>query len=90
MQSNQKCKCHQYNASKQIFLYFRYNEKKMQGLNNNLTSRPYCEQKETSQAGYQEETTQTSMQGQRMRKMTRNEFTPKFNNKKDSYHSVGT
>jgi hypothetical protein len=36
----------------------------MQGLNNNLTYRPHCKKKETSQAGYQEETTQASMQGQ--------------------------
>jgi hypothetical protein len=42
MQSNQKCKFH--NANKQIFLYFRYKEKKMQGLNNNFTSRPYYKQ----------------------------------------------
>jgi hypothetical protein len=62
----------------------------MQGLNNNLTGRPYCKKKETSQAGYQEATTQTNMQGQPMKKMTRKKFAQKFNNKKASYHSVGT
>jgi hypothetical protein len=62
----------------------------MQGLNNNLTGRPYCKKKETSQAGYQEVTTQTSVQGQQMRKMTRKEFPKEFTNKAASYHSVGT
>jgi hypothetical protein len=62
----------------------------MQGLNNNFIGRLHCKQKETSQARYQKATTQTSMQGQQMRKMTRKDFTQKFNNKKDSYYSVGT
>jgi hypothetical protein len=62
----------------------------MKGINNNLTGRPYCKKKERSQEGYQEETTQTSMQGQLMRKMTIKDFSQKFNNKKASYHSVGT
>jgi hypothetical protein len=44
---------------------------KMQGLNNNLIYIPYCKQKETKQAGYQEENTQTKMQGQPMKKMMR-------------------
>jgi hypothetical protein len=50
----------------------------MQGLKNNLTSKPYYKKKETSQASYQEATTQTSKQGQQMRKMTRKEFAQKI------------
>jgi hypothetical protein len=71
-------------------LYFRYKEKKMQGLNNNFTGRPYCKKKETSQEGYQEENTQTNVQGQPMKNMIRKKSAQKFNNKKASYHSVGT
>jgi hypothetical protein len=51
---------------------------KMQGLNNNLIYRPYCKQKETSQAGYQEENTQTKMQGKPMKKMMRKKNRPKI------------
>jgi hypothetical protein len=90
MKSNQKYKCHKYNASKKIFLYFRYKEKKIQGLNNNLTGRLYYKQKETIQAGNLEATTQTNKQGQLMKKMTRKKFSQKFNNTKASYHFVGT
>jgi hypothetical protein len=75
---------------KNFFLYFRYKETKMQGLNNNLIYRPYCKKKETSQAGYQEANTQTKMQGQPMKNMIRKNTAQKFNNKKVSYHSVST
>jgi hypothetical protein len=74
--------------NKQMFLYFRYKEKKMQGLNNNFTGRPYSKQKETSQVGYQEEKTQTNVQGKPMKKMIRKNTTQKFDNKKASYHFV--
>ena len=73
-----------------MFLYFRYKENKMQGLNINFTSRPYYKQKETSQEGYQEANTQTNVQGQPMKKMIRNNTTRKSNNKKVSYHFVST
>jgi hypothetical protein len=43
--------------NKQIFLYFRYKENKMQGLNTNFTGRPYCNKKDTSQVGQQEANT---------------------------------
>jgi hypothetical protein len=46
----------------------------MKGLNRNLTGRPYCKQKETIQAGYQEANTQTNVQGQPMKKMIRIKF----------------
>jgi hypothetical protein len=62
----------------------------MQGLNKNLTDNPYCKKKKTIQGVYQEATTWTSMKRQQMGKMTRKEFAQKFNNKIDSYHSVGT
>jgi hypothetical protein len=61
----------------------------MQGLNNNLTGRPYCKKKETSQVGYQEVTTQTSMQGQQMRKMTRKEFTSHVGVNEVLHHKIG-
>jgi hypothetical protein len=51
---------------------------KMKGLNNSLIYRPYCKKKETSHAGYQEENTQTKMQGQPMKKMMRKQNHPKF------------
>jgi hypothetical protein len=76
MQSNQKRKCH--NENEQMFLYFRYKEKKMQGLNSNFTCRPYCKKKETSQAGYQEANTQTNVQGQPMKKDDKKEYRPKI------------
>jgi hypothetical protein len=60
---NAKCKMY--------FLYFRYEEMKIEGLNNNLIYRPHCKKKETNQAGYQEENTQPKMQGQPMKKMIR-------------------
>jgi hypothetical protein len=73
-----------------MFLYFRYKEKKMQGTNNNFTFRPYCKKKETSQAGYREENTQTNVQGEPMKNMKRKSTAQKFNNKKISYHSIIT
>jgi hypothetical protein len=72
------------------FLYFQYKEMKMQGLNSILIYRPYCKQKETSQAGYQEANTQTKMQGQPMKNMIRKKNRLKIQKKKVSYHSVGT
>jgi hypothetical protein len=62
----------------------------MQGMNRNFTYRPYYKKKETRQEGYQEENTQTNVQGQPMKNMIRNNTTQKFNNKKVSYHSVST
>jgi hypothetical protein len=49
------------------FFVFSIKEIKMQGLNNNLIYKPYCKQKETKQAGYQEENTHPKMQGQPMK-----------------------
>jgi hypothetical protein len=63
---------------KYIFLYFQYKEIKMQGMNNNLIYKPYCKQKETRQAQYQEANTQTKMQGQPMKKMMRKKNRPKI------------
>ena len=62
----------------------------MQGLNSHFTGRPYCMQKETRQTRYQEANTQTNVQGQPMKNMIRKNTAQKFNNKKDSYHSVST
>jgi hypothetical protein len=73
-----------------MFLYFRYKENKMKGLNNNFTCRPYYKKKETSQEGYEEANTQTNVQGQPIKNMIRNNTTRKFNTKKVSYHSVST
>jgi hypothetical protein len=47
-----------------FFVFSIYNAKKMKGLNNKLIGRPYWKKTNTSQIGYQEETTQTSVQGQ--------------------------
>jgi hypothetical protein len=55
---------------------------KMQGLNNNFIYKPYCKQKETNQAGYQEGITQPKMQGQPMKKMMRKKNRPKIQPKK--------
>ena len=73
-----------------MFLYFRYKEKKMQGLNSNFTGRPYYKLKETSQAGYQKANTHTNVQGKPMKRMIRKNIAQKFNNKKASYHFVIT
>jgi hypothetical protein len=62
----------------------------MQVLNNILIYGPYYKKKEKRQEGYQEENTQTNMQGKPMKNMRRKNTTRKFNNKKVSYHSVST
>jgi hypothetical protein len=49
----------------------------MKGLDNNLSGRSYCKHQEISQEGQQEETTQTRIQGQQMKKIKRNEFSQK-------------
>jgi hypothetical protein len=72
------------------FLYFRYKENKMQGLNSSFTYRPHCKKKETIQAGYQEANTQTNVKGQPMKNMIRKNISQKFNNKKVSYDSICT
>jgi hypothetical protein len=54
----------------------------MQGLNRILIYRPYCKKKETSQVGYQEENTQTKMQGKPMKNMIRKNTAQKYNNMK--------
>jgi hypothetical protein len=51
---------------------------KMQGLRNNLIYRPYCNKKETNQAGYQEENTHPNMQGKPMRNIMRKKNHPKI------------
>jgi hypothetical protein len=76
--------------NKQMFLYFQYKENKIQLLINNFTGRPYYKKKDTSQEGYQEENTQTNVQGQPMKNIIRNITARKFNNKNNSYHSVST
>jgi hypothetical protein len=43
--------------NEKMFLYFRYKENKMQGLNSSFTYRPYNKKKETIQSGYQEANT---------------------------------
>jgi hypothetical protein len=64
--------------NKKIFLYFRYKENKMQGLNSNFVGRPYCKKKETSQAGHQEADTQTNVQGKPMKNMIRKNIARKI------------
>jgi len=62
----------------------------MQGLNKNLIGRPYYKKKETSQEGFQEENTQTNVQGKSMKNIIRKKSSQKFNDKKASYNSIGT
>jgi hypothetical protein len=67
-------------------LYLRYKENKIKGLDNSFTSRPHCNKKETIQAGYQKENTQTNVKEQPMKNMIRKNIAQKFNNRKVSYH----
>jgi hypothetical protein len=66
-----------------FFCIFNIKKMEMQGLNNILIYKPYCKQKETNQAGYQEANTQPKMQGQPMKqKMMRKKFRRKIQLKK--------
>ena len=74
----------------QYFLYFQYKGMKMQNWTNNLSNRPYRKHRNTIQAGHQEATTQTKIQGPKNWEKWQETSFPKINNGIASPHIAST